>query len=197
MPLPLFPLRLLPLPGETVGLHVFEPRYQTLFNELESMKVDEFGIPFCHDSKIWRVGATMRLVTVQKRMEGGKRDVAVTATGLFRLQSLNEMPLDAPYPTGEVSPIDDWSRWPLGSACAKARETLIEEMKRRDLHVGNLENQGLLRLVQHLGIDAMQRAEILSKPTVEEMQLALLERLELTRQLLKQRPLEGGTFFVN
>lgn len=65
------------------------------------------------------------------------------------------------------------------------------------MHVGHLENQGLLRIVQHLGIDAMQRAEILSQPTVTEMQWALLERLELTRKLLTQRPLEGGTFFVN
>jgi Lon protease-like protein len=197
MPLPLFPLRLLPLPGETVGLHVFEPRFQALFNELESMQVEEFGIPFCHDSKIWRVGATMRLVTVQKRMEGGKRDVAVTSTGLFRLQSLDETPVTVPYPQGDVQPIDDWAHWPLGAACAQARDALIEEMKARDMHVGHLENQGLLRIVQHLGIDAMQRAEILSQPTVTEMQWALLERLELTRKLLTQRPLEGGTFFVN
>ncbi|MGB1385195.1 MAG: LON peptidase substrate-binding domain-containing protein [Flavobacteriales bacterium] len=197
MPLPLFPLRLLPLPGETVGLHVFEPRFQELFNALEAMQVEEFGIPFCHDSKIWRVGATMRLVTVQKRMAGGKRDVAVTSTGLFRLQSLDETPVAVPYPQGDIQPIDDWAHWPLGSACAQARDALIEEMKARDMHVGNLENQGLLRIVQHLGIDAMQRAEILSQPTVVEMQWALLERLELTRKLLTQRPLEGGTFFVN
>ena len=44
--LPLFPLRLLPMPGETIGLHVFEQRYQVLFNDLEAMHVDEFGIPF-------------------------------------------------------------------------------------------------------------------------------------------------------
>ena len=73
MPLPLFPLRLLPMPGETVGIHIFEQRYQVLFNDLEAMHVDEFGIPFFHDSKIWRVGAKMRLVTVQKRHSGGKR----------------------------------------------------------------------------------------------------------------------------
>lgn len=109
MPLPLFPLRLLPMPGETVGLHVFEPRYQALFNELESMNVEEFGIPFCDNQKIWRVGATMRLVTVQKRMEGGKRDVAVTSTGLFRLKSLDEVPPHVPYPVGEVEALRDWA----------------------------------------------------------------------------------------
>jgi len=197
MPLPLFPLQLLPLPGETVGLHVFEPRYQALFNELESMQVMEFGIPFCQDNKIWRVGATMRLVTVQKRMEGGKRDVAVTATGLFRLNSMDETPGVVPYPVGEVEAMTDWAHWPLGYACAASRDALVHEMKERDLRVSNLENQGLVRLVQHLGIDAMQRAEILSQTRVKDMQRLLLERLELMRKLVQQTPLEGGAFFVN
>ena len=197
MPMPLFPLRLLPMPGETIGLHIFEQRYQVLFNDLEAMHVDEFGIPFAHDQKIWRVGATMRLVTVQKRLSGGKRDVAVKATGLFRLQNMDDSPGVVPYPLGEVEPIKEWSAWPLGSACMAARDTLIEEMKAHDMYVGNLENQGLIRLVQHLGIDAMQRAEILSQPTVEDMQRSLLERIELTRKLIQQSPTDGSSFFMN
>jgi len=197
MPLPLFPLRLLPMPGETIGLHIFEQRYQVLFNDLESMHVEEFGIPFFHDQKIWRVGATMRLVSVQKRLSGGKRDVAVTATGLFRLQTLDETPGVVPYPLGEIESIKEWSSWPLGKACADARDALISEMKSRDMYVGNLENQGLIRLIQHLGIDAMQRAEILSKPSVTEMQQSLLERIQLTRRLIQQSPTDGGSLFMN
>ena len=185
------------MPGEIIGLHVFEQRYQVLFNDLEAMHVDEFGIPFAHDQKIWRVGATMRLVTVQKRLSGGKRDVAVKATGLFRLQNMDENPGVVPYPLGEVQLIKEWSAWPLGSTCMAARDALIEEMKAHDMYVGNLENQGLIRLVQHLGIDAMQRAEILSQPTVEDMQRSLLERIELTRKLIQQSPTDGSSFFVN
>lgn len=197
MPMPLFPLRLLPMPGETIGLHVFEQRYQVLFNDLEAMHLDEFGIPFFHDSKIYRVGATMRLVTVQKRHSGGKRDVAVTATGLFRLKDMDETPGVVPYPLGEVEEIREWTQWPLGKACADARDALIQEMKTHDLYTGNLENQGLVRLIQHLGIDAMQRAEILSQPTVQDMQQALLERIEMTRRLIQQSPQDGASFFVN
>ena len=185
------------MPGETIGLHVFEQRYQVLFNDLESMHVEEFGIPFIHDQKIWRVGATMRLVSVQKRLSGGKRDVAVTATGLFRLQSLDETPGVVPYPLGEIESIKEWSSWPLGKACADARDALISEMKSRDMYVGNRENQGLIRLIQHLGIDAMQRAEILSKPSVTEMQQSLLERIQLTRRLIQQSPTDGGSLFMN
>lgn len=185
------------MPGETVGLHVFEPRYQALFNELESMNVEEFGIPFCDNQKIWRVGATMRLVTVQKRMEGGKRDVAVTSTGLFRLKSLDEVPPHVPYPVGEVEALRDWARWPLGRACIESRDALIREMKERDLNVSKLENQGLIRLVQHLGMDAHVRAEILSQPAVADMQRMLRERLEMMRKFIQQAPLEGDAFFVN
>jgi Lon protease-like protein len=197
MPLPLFPLRLLPLPGETVGLHVFEPRFQTLFNELESMQVDEFGIAFCHDQKIWRVGATMRLVTVQKRMDGGKRDVAVTSTGLFKLKSLDETLHSAPYPLGDVECMPNWAQWDLGAACTEARDALIQDMRDLEMNTTYLENQGLIRLIQHLGVDALQRAAILSQPRLEDMQRMLLERIELTRKLIQQSPQEGGGIFVN
>ena len=78
-----------------------------------------------------------------------------------------------------------------------ARDALIEEMKAHNMYVDNLENQGLIRLVPHLGIDAMQRAEILSQPTVEDMQRSLLERIELTRKLIQQSPTDGSSFFVN
>ncbi len=197
MPLPLLPLRLLPMPGEIVGLHIFEQRYQVLFNDLEAMHVDEFGIPFFHDSKIWRVGAKMRLVTVQKRHSGGKRDVAVTATGLFRLKNMDEAPGVVPYPLGEVEDIQEWSDWPLGKACADARDALIQDMKAHEMYVANLENQGLVRLIQHLGIDARQRADILSKASIQEMQQSLLERIEVTRRLIQQSPQDGSSFFVN
>ena len=185
------------MPGEIVGLHIFEQRYQVLFNDLEAMHVDEFGIPFFHDSKIWRVGAKMRLVTVQKRHSGGKRDVAVTATGLFRLKNMDEAPGVVPYPLGEVEAIQEWSNWPLGKACADARDALIQDMKAHEMYVANLENQGLVRLIQHLGIDARQRADILSKASIQEMQQSLLERIEVTRRLIQQSPQDGSSFFVN
>ena len=197
MPLPLFPLRLLPLPGETVGLHIFEPRFQELFNELESMEIEEFGIPFCHDQKIWRIGAVMRLVTVQKRMDNGRRDVAVASTGLFHLDSMEEAPAIKPYPIGEIQPLEDWAHWPLGTRCSAAQDALVREMKAKNLNASNLENQGLVRLVQHLEMEAKQRAEILIQTTVRDKQLLLLEQIELARKVLNQSPLEDGTYFVN
>ena len=39
----------------------------------------------------------------------------------------------------------------VGQSRAEARDTLIRDMKAHDMYVGNLENQGLVRLIQHLG----------------------------------------------
>ena len=36
----------MPLPGEQIALHVFEPRYQRLFRELETNDLEEFGIVY-------------------------------------------------------------------------------------------------------------------------------------------------------
>ena len=118
--------------------------------------------------------------------------MAVTSTGLFRLRNMDETPGVVPYPWGGVDPIQEWAAWPLGKACAEARDTLIRDMKDHDMYVGNLENQGLVRLIQHLGIDAMQRAEILTQPTVKDMQQALLERIESPKN--GQQSLDGGSF---
>ena len=52
----MFPLNLLPLPGETIALHVFEERYQVLFDQLESMEIDEFGIPFVDGDRQMKMG---------------------------------------------------------------------------------------------------------------------------------------------
>ena len=68
--------------------------------------------------------------------------MAVTATGLFRLKNMDETPGVVPYPFGEVEDIREWSNWPLGKACADARDALIQDMKAHDMYVGNLEKSG-------------------------------------------------------
>jgi Lon protease-like protein len=41
--IPMFPLAILPLPGELVPLHIFEPRYKQLLQDAENSDIS-FGI---------------------------------------------------------------------------------------------------------------------------------------------------------
>ena len=192
-----FPLPVLPFPGEMMGLHVFEKRYQFLFDELEGMQVEEFGIPFSNNGQLLGIGAIMRLVTVKDKKDDGSREVVVAATGLYRLTQFEEFPEEHPYPSGMCEPIENWAEWPLGSECEKAKEELLFVMKSSKLSTSNLENVGLVRFIQHLGIDASQRAEILTQGDVQSMQSMVLERIVLTKKLLVQNPVKYGGIFMN
>ena len=115
VPCALFPLPVMPLPGEQLHLHIFEPRYRDLFDRLESMELTEFGIPHLAHGKPSGAGGLMRLLYVERRLPDGRRDVVVECTGLFRIDP--ELPStpegDALYPIGDIAPIAGWRTWNL------------------------------------------------------------------------------------
>ncbi|MDA0729474.1 MAG: LON peptidase substrate-binding domain-containing protein [Bacteroidetes bacterium] len=195
--MPLFPLSVFPMPGEMIGLHVFEPRFQAMFDELEHNQLEEFGIPYTDASSMYRVGSVMRLITVKSKNPDGSRDVVVAATSLFRLEEL--IPGEAPtgYPQGNVHRVEDWGSWELGDACTKALHALILDMKKQGLNTRHMENQGLVRVVQHLGITALQKAEILAQSTLHDMQSMLLDSLEMTRMIVNQQSRDEDGVYLN
>lgn len=82
--IPLFPLRILPLPAELVPLHIFEPRYKQPLQDVESRDI-RFGIYFDHPLNDLRIGSLMRLETVTKRYPNGELDIIVKCEDIFFL----------------------------------------------------------------------------------------------------------------
>jgi len=116
---PLFPLSIFPVPGQRTGLHIFEARYRLLFEQLESMELIEFGIPFSLHGKLSGYGSVSRLIACGEKDENGHRDVMIQSTDLFRLKRFdpNESNPSHPYPTGSIERICDWNEWQVqGSA---------------------------------------------------------------------------------
>jgi Lon protease-like protein len=99
--IPMFPLTLLPLPGELVPLHIFEPRYKQLIHEAETNDV-KFGIYFNHTDNKQKLGALMRLESVLKRYDGGELDIIVKCIDIITLDKLYRTYKDKLYPGGDV-----------------------------------------------------------------------------------------------
>lgn len=115
----MFPLSIFPVPGQRTGLHIFEARYRLLFEQLESMELIEFGIPFSLHGKLSGYGSVSRLIACGEKDENGHRDVMIQSTDLFRLKRFdkNESNPSHPYPTGSIERICDWNEWQVqGSA---------------------------------------------------------------------------------
>lgn len=198
--LPLFPLPILPLPGEQVGLYIFEPRYRAMFDALESMEIQEFGIPFANGGKLEGVGAVMRLMGVTERQPDGRRHVLVTTCDLFRLHTFDEHPKLVPYPTGGIERMKDWKSWKLDatdvSEWNRLRAWMEEEDARRknptapasERTAGSHEQAAPLMVdaIRTLGLDARQRSALLLLDSQDRRQRLFRQLLQFTRLILDQ-----------
>jgi Lon protease-like protein len=103
----LFPLALVLLPEENVGLHIFEERYKTLIERCRAEDVP-FGIVLRIDDGLAAVGCTARLSEVLEEFPDGRLNITVRGERPFRLLEV-EIPEDvAAEPlAGQVEFIED------------------------------------------------------------------------------------------
>jgi uncharacterized protein len=99
--IPMFPLSILPLPGELVPLHIFEPRYKQLLQDAEHADLS-FGIYFNHTLNLEKIGSLMKLESIIKRYPGGESDIIVKCVDIFYLDKLFRNFKSKMYPGGEV-----------------------------------------------------------------------------------------------
>lgn len=100
MKLPLFPLKSVFFPGETVPLHIFEPRYKQLIKDCRREAIT-FGIPVFYNNKL-DYGTEVQLVEVVNTYEGGEMDVVCVARQVFRVVTFEPQMGDKLYPGGQV-----------------------------------------------------------------------------------------------
>jgi Lon protease-like protein len=85
--IPVFPLGIVVFPGETVSLHIFEPKYKQLINECHT-EGKPFGIPTVIDNKLSEMGTLVRITEVVKTYDNGEMDVRALGLKVFRVLEL-------------------------------------------------------------------------------------------------------------
>lgn len=196
--MPLFPLSLLPMPGERRMLHIFEPRYQKLFNELEDMTLDEFGIAHLDKGRLTGVGSRMRLVVVERIGNNGERNVMVQCVGLFRMLSFranspdNESP-PSEYPVGNVAHFPDWRAWRTGQE--SKREWMEHWVENPESGLAMVPPDDLVGFLAQTQTPPTLRAQLLTLDSPEDRDLKLAEWMKTQRLIrLQERQRQGGLF---
>ncbi len=82
--LPLFPLQIVAYPGESVNLHIFEPRYKQLINEVDA-EGKTFGITPYISKKMMQFGTEMELLEIVNRKPNGELDIRTRGVGIYKL----------------------------------------------------------------------------------------------------------------
>jgi Lon protease-like protein len=90
--IPIFPLGIVVYPGESLNLHIFEPRYKQLIDECH--KEDKpFGIPTIISNKLKEMGTLVRITEMVKIYDNGEMDIKTQGLRVFRvLEMIKSVP---------------------------------------------------------------------------------------------------------
>ena len=90
--IPIFPLGIVVYPGESVNLHIFEPRYRQLINECYA-EGKPFGIPTVINNKLNEMGTLVRITEMVNTYETGEMDIKTQGVLVFRvLEMIRSIP---------------------------------------------------------------------------------------------------------
>lgn len=85
--IPVFPLGIVVYPGETLNLHIFEPRYKQLINECHA-NGKPFGIPVVLPNGLAEMGTLVEITEIAQVYEDGKMDIRTRGLQVFRVLEL-------------------------------------------------------------------------------------------------------------
>jgi uncharacterized protein len=188
--IPMFPLALLPLPGELVPLHIFEPRYRQLLSDCETKDIS-FGI-FCnHDLNKNKIGSLMKLESVIKRYPTGESDIIVRCIDVFSMEKLYRNFPTKMYPGGDVVLKKvNASEIPSIELC----ELFLIYQSRRNLK--NYTSFSNFQIAQELNLDLFDRYKFLTSSS-ERQHSFLINQLKFQMHLLVQEEKSKDVFHLN
>jgi len=90
--IPIFPLGIVVYPGESLNLHIFEPRYKQLISECHSQN-KQFGIPTMIEDRLQDYGSLVTILEISKVHDNGEMDIKTQGSRVFRiLEVIKDVP---------------------------------------------------------------------------------------------------------
>ena len=180
--IPIFPLGIVVYPGESLNLHIFEPRYKQLIEECQKNS-KPFGIPAVIDNRLQDYGTLILIREVTKVYDNGEMDIKTQGDRVFRiLEVIKEIP-DKLYSGAIVNYPDNYEK---GNPEIMRRVVNSIRELHRLLNVRKEfgKEDGLLRsydVAHHIGLSLQEEYELLN--LLDERQRQEYLKRHLTRVL--------------
>jgi len=181
--LPLFPLGIIVLPGETRFLHIFEKRYRNLFEDLEKNS-NTFGIPFTSAGNMPGTGSLVKLEKVLARYPNGEADIAVKGIDIFSVLSYNDEHPERLYPFGDIEQ--------LNKKNIKATSSLINAFEKYNKLVLKLDLEkfsglGFYVIANSIGLNDLEKYDLLVRGNEDALNRTLANHINLRALLALQK----------
>ncbi len=196
MQLPLFPLKSIFFPGETVPLHIFEERYKQLIQDCRNEAIT-FGIPvYIYDQVAF--GTEVQLVEVVNTYEGGEMDVVCVGRQVFQILSFENEIGDKSYPGGNVEFLEG-----INDAADQLKISVLDRIKElyelMDVPFTPmpLDKFNMYILIHKIGLSYEQEYELLQMPKESDRLKFIHSHLLATIGVLKEVNKAKGAIKMN
>ena len=189
--IPMFPLAILPLPGELVPLHIFEPRYRQLLQDAEINDIN-FGIYFSHETNDQKIGSLMKLESVIKRYPGGEADIIVKCEDIFNMNLLLRKYKSKMYPGGDVKV---WNVEKNIFPGAELYDLFLSYLKQRNISQ-HLTIFNLYQIANELSLDISDRYKFLTA-SEDKREAFIINRVKFQMHILHQEERSKDNYHLN
>ena len=189
--IPMFPLAILPLPGELVPLHIFEPRYRELLSDAENHDIS-FGIYFSHEINTEKIGSLMKLESIIKRYPTGESDIIVKCEDNFSLDMLLRNYKSKLYPGGDVR---HWKSERNVFPHQRVYESFLDYLRLRNIS-HHQDPFNLYEIANELTLDVNDRYRFLTSDD-EKKETFLQNRIKFQIHLLQEEERSKDSYHLN
>lgn len=196
---PLFPIGLIVFPGEIQPLHIFEPRYKQLINEMDRNE-GYFGIPFVKDGVICEFGSMVAIHKILATSPTGEMDILVRGVSLFKILEIEERLPEKLYGGGKVTLLDELNHRVNKELSQKfidyKSELDKQDMDKLVVTTPNLSFH-LLDIAGQLPLQTEEKYNIIKLEIPEQREQFLLKKLDFLLMINQKLEEVGYRFYLN
>ena len=187
--LPFFPLNLVVYPGESLNLHVFEPRYRQLVADCHAGS-GTFGIPAYVDGKVKEYGTEVKLVDITNRYEDGRLDIKTEGQHIFELASFDNPLGEKLYAGGQIvrKPLPEDDSSPADRILLLEKANQLYDLMGVQVSLTAETEYLSFQIAHKIGMSIAQEYQLLRHPEESRRQAILLDHL--TRSIPVVREME-------
>jgi len=193
--IPMFPLNVVLLPGETKTLHIFEERYKELVADCIANEA-HFGIPFVHQKKMGNYGIEVKITKIIKTHDNGEMDIAIEGVSVFKILEFSSVLHPKLYGAAMIEHEDDTNLKPSAALQDLTREYMWISQQNA-LPIDAFDNSSLYSIARLLDLSSMEKYELIKSNSMREKEGILKSKIRLFTHLIKTESDLQQKFILN
>ena len=193
--IPMFPLNMVLLPGETKTLHIFEERYKQLVSDCLDNEA-HFGIPFMHQKTMGDYGIEVKISNVIKKFDNGEMDIVIEAVKVFKIIEFSKVLTPKLYGAGIIQYEEEITEKPSHIIQELTKEYMWVSQE-NTIPIDAFDNSNVYGIARLLDLSAVEKYELIKAKTAFGKEEYLKPKIKLFIHLIKTENDLKSKFVLN